>query len=115
MDNHACKTCRSPLTLIAGVQLSKFVRYMAAVAALLALAACASSPKPDKLIATVTPGLTKTELINRLGPPDGEYEYMGQNCFQYALGDTNVPLAVYFDAQARVAGTVRAACKGRVR
>lgn len=95
--------------------MSKSIRCAAALAALLALAACASSPKPDRIIASVSPGLTQTELMTRIGPPDRVYDYAGNDCFQYALGDNDVPLAVYFDAQGRVAAYTRAACKGRLR
>lgn len=95
--------------------MSKLLRYAAAVAPLLALVACASGDKPEKIIASVTPGLTQTELMQRLGPPDHVSEYNGRDCFQYALGDKDVPLAVYFDDQGRVASSARAACKGRMR
>jgi hypothetical protein len=102
-------------TLIAGAELSKLFRCAVALAPLLALAACASSEKPEKIIASVTPGLTQTELMQRLGPPDHVTDYAGRDCFQYAIGDKDVPLAVYFDDQGRVARTERAACKGRMR
>lgn len=95
--------------------MSKSVRNVAAVAALLALAACASSPKPEKIIASVSPGLTQTELMKRIGPPDRVFDYSGTDCFQYALGDNDVPLAVYFDAQGLVTTYTRAACKERMR
>jgi len=98
--------------------LSPFFRRAAVVplvVSLLALAACASGPKPEKIIASVTPGMSQTDLVQRLGPPDGEYSAGSRTCFQYAIGDKNVPLAVYLDDQRRVVGTARAACQGRVR
>ncbi|WP_185218932.1 outer membrane protein assembly factor BamE [Paraburkholderia dinghuensis] len=96
--------------------MSKLFRFAAAVAPLLVLAACASSDKePEKLIASVSPGLTQTEVMRHLGPPDHVYDYAGRDCFQYALGDKNVPLAVYFDDQGRVVSSTREACKGRMR
>lgn len=102
-------------TLIAGAELSKLFRCAVALAPLLALAACASSDSPEKIIASVTPGLTPTELMQRLGPPDHVTDYAGRDCFQYAIGEKDVPLAVYFDDQGRVARSERAACKGRMR
>jgi hypothetical protein len=99
--------------------LSPFFRRAAVVVPLivpfLALAACASGPKPEQIIASVTPGMSQTELVQKIGPPDNEYSAGGRTCFQYAIGDKNVPLAVYFDDQHRVAGTARGACQGRVR
>jgi len=95
--------------------LSPFFRRAAVVVPLLALAACASSPKPEVIIASVTPGLSQTAVMQKLGPPDSEYQSANGTCFQYALGDKNVPLAVYFDAQHVVAATARAACQGRLR
>ncbi|WP_296654679.1 hypothetical protein [Paraburkholderia sp.] len=95
--------------------MSKHFSSAAAMAALLALAAC-TGVKPEKVIATVKPGLTQTELMTRIGPPDSQYDDNGHACFQYAIGeDNNVPLAVYFDDQQRVARTERANCRGRLR
>jgi hypothetical protein len=96
--------------------LNKLFHCTVAAAALLGLAACTSAPKQDKVIAAVAPGLTQIELVERVGPPDSEYEYAGHDCFQYALDDKNsAPLAVYFDDQKRVMSSARAGCKGRMR
>jgi hypothetical protein len=99
--------------------LSKLFRCAVAVAPLLALAACASTIKPEKVIASVTPGLSQSELMQRLGPPDRQYDDNGLDCFQYVIGDKDkdkdVLLAVHFDDQKRVASTERGACQGRLR
>jgi hypothetical protein len=95
---------------------SKPTCYAIAAGALLALAACASSVKPDQIITQVTPGMTQLDVVKRVGPPDREYVYAGQNCFQYTLGEYNsVPFAVYFDGEQRVAGTSRERCAGLLR
>lgn len=78
------------------------------------LAACAPTIKPDQVISSVQPGMTQTEVYQRIGPPDHGSRANGLDCFQYDLGnDGNVPFAVYFDHTNHVAGTARAACQGR--
>lgn len=87
-----------------------------AAATLLSLAACASSVKPEQVITQVTPGMPQTEVVQRIGPPDREYSYAGNDCFQYALGDNGgTPFAVYFDGQHRVSAAKRGACAGMLR
>jgi hypothetical protein len=84
-----------------------------AAAALLSLAACASSVKPEQIITKVTPGMSQTEVVQRIGPPDSQTTNAGNDCFQYSLGDnTGTPFAVYFDGQHRVTGTARGGCTG---
>jgi osmotically inducible lipoprotein OsmE len=81
---------------------------------MLVLGAC-GTVKPDKVIGSVSLGLTRTELMQRIGPPDRQYQYADRDCFQYALGEeSQVPLAVYFDSQGRVATADRAICEGRL-
>ncbi|WP_322009095.1 outer membrane protein assembly factor BamE domain-containing protein [Paraburkholderia sp. J12] len=87
-----------------------------AAAALLGLAACASSVKPESIISQVSRGMTQQEVVRRIGPPDGEYTYAGNNCFQYALGDNNgTRFAVFFDADQRVTSAARGSCPGMPR
>lgn len=87
-----------------------------AAAALVSLAACGPTVKPEQVIASVLPGMTVNEVYKRIGPPDREYVVNGRNCFGYDLGNYgNVPFAVYFDNSHKVAGTVRGECKGRLR
>lgn len=83
-----------------------------AAAALLSLAACASSVKPEQIMTKVTPGMSQTEVVQRIGPPDNQTTNAGNDCFQYSLGDTGTPFAVYFDGQHRVSGTARSVCSG---
>lgn len=98
--------------------MSKLTQYTigtVVVTALLSLAACASV-KPENVITQVSKGMTQTDVIRHVGPPDREYAYAGNECFQYALGDdSRVPFAVYFDGQHRVAATSRTACPGVLR
>jgi hypothetical protein len=96
--------------------LSKPTRYAIAAGALLALAACAPTVKPEQVITQVTPGMSQIDVVKRVGPPDREYVYAGQDCFQYALGNySSVPFAVYFDGQQRVTATTRERCAGLLR
>jgi hypothetical protein len=96
--------------------LSKPIYYTMAAGALLALAACVSSVKPEQVITQVTPGMAQIDVVKRVGPPDREYVYAGQNCFQYALGNySSVPFAVYFDGQNHVTTTAQGRCAGLLR
>lgn len=96
--------------------MSKTFHYAFAIATLLSLAACASSAKPERLISSVTTGMTEGEVMKRLGPPEHEYADTANDCFQYTLGeDEAVPFAVYFDDQHRVIAAARANCRGRLR
>jgi hypothetical protein len=99
-----------------GIELSKLIYCTLGAAALLSLAACASSVKPEQVIGKVTPGMAQTEVVQRIGPPDREYSDAGNDCFQYALGDSGgTPYAVYFDGQHRVSSTQRGSCAGMLR
>ncbi len=96
--------------------MSKLTYCTLAAAALLGLAACASSVKPEQVITKVTPGMAQTEVVQRIGPPDRQYSYAGNDCFQYALGDNGgTPFAVYFDSQRRVSSAQRGSCAGMLR
>ncbi|QGZ61559.1 hypothetical protein [Paraburkholderia acidisoli] len=96
--------------------MSKLPLCAFAAAALVSLAACGPTVKPDQVMASVLPGMTENEVYKRIGPPDREYVANGRDCFGYDLGNYgNVPFAVYFDNSHKVAGTVRGECKGRRR
>ncbi|MCG5073798.1 hypothetical protein [Paraburkholderia tagetis] len=85
--------------------------YATLVASLLGVSACSSpTPTPDVAMSYVTQGMTQTDVVKRIGPPDRVLGENGNECFQYALGKYgNVPFAVYFK-QRGVAATARAKC-----
>ncbi len=96
--------------MIFGFDMNKLL-YATLVAALLGASACTSpTPAPDVTISSITRGMTQTDVIKRIGPPDRMVGENGNECYQYALGkDDDVPFAVYFK-QRVVAATTRANC-----
>ena len=83
--------------MIFGFDMNKLL-YATLVAALLGASACTSpTPAPDVTISSITRGMTQTDVIKRIGPPDRMVGENGNECYQYALGkDDDVPFAVYF-------------------
>jgi hypothetical protein len=94
-------------------EVSKLPFWALVAVTLASLGACSQSVKPDQIMASVKPGMTQSEVVERLGPPDSEYQPNGLACFQYLLGgDESVPFAVYFDGDQHVTSTTRAGCQG---
>lgn len=61
-------------------------------------------------MSSVMRGMTQTDVIKRIGPPDRMVGENGNECFQYALGKYgDVPFAVYFK-QRDVTATTHANC-----
>ncbi|WP_175772694.1 hypothetical protein [Paraburkholderia phenazinium] len=48
-------------------------------------------------MSSVHPGMTRDDVVNRIGPPDHLYGPNGNDCLEYSLGDDGqVPFAVHF-------------------
>lgn len=77
----------------------------------LGISACASTIKPESVMSSVRPGMTRDDVVNRIGPPDHLYGSTGNDCFEYSLGDNGqVPFAVYFRGDIAVTA-VHANCR----
>jgi hypothetical protein len=86
---------------------------MAGLACLFAmLSGCiTSNPDPAEVMARVKPGMTKDEMIDRVGPPDGNWGPWHSQCIEYGFGKYAADrYAVYINNQNRVVFSEHARC-----
>jgi osmotically inducible lipoprotein OsmE len=77
----------------------------------LGISACASTIKPESVMSLVHPGMTRDDVVNRIGPPDHLYGSTGNDCLEYSLGDDGkAPFAVYLRGDIAVTA-VQANCR----
>jgi hypothetical protein len=92
------------------VKINRLVCWAPFVVAL-GISACAPTKKPESVMSSVHPGMTRDDVVSRIGPPDHLYGATGKDCFEYLLGDDgHVPFAVYFSGNIAVTA-VHANCK----
>ncbi|BAN27026.1 hypothetical protein BRPE64_DCDS00900 (plasmid) [Caballeronia insecticola] len=76
-------------------------------------AGCAfhADPDPKEVMSRVRVGMTKDDVVDRLGPPDDNWGPVYSECSEYGFGKTNADrYAIYFNNQRRVIYSEHAAC-----
>jgi hypothetical protein len=75
------------------------------------LSGCASDPSGPEVMSQVKIGMTKDQVIDRLGPPDGTWGPWHSQCIEYGFARfARDRYAVYINNQSRVIFTEHAAC-----
>jgi outer membrane protein assembly factor BamE (lipoprotein component of BamABCDE complex) len=75
------------------------------------LGACASEPNPVDVMSRVKPGMTKDEVIDRLGPPDGSWGPWHSQCIEYGFQKyARDRYAIYINNRSRVVYIEHATC-----
>jgi hypothetical protein len=91
-------------------ELKRFVTASVAGIAVI-VCGCASDPSPADVMARVKPGMTKGEVIDRLGPPDNSWGPWHSQCIEYGFGKyARDRYAVYINNQSRVVYSEHAVC-----
>ncbi|SAK57877.1 hypothetical protein AWB75_02278 [Caballeronia catudaia] len=93
---------------------SKLFLALALLAVLLGLNGCAAfipDPNPQEYMSRVKIGMTRADVEDNLGPPDGNWGPWHSLCTEYAFGKNGVDrYAVYYNNQNRVVFTEHAGC-----
>jgi hypothetical protein len=75
------------------------------------LSGCASDPNPTEVMSQVHVGMTKDEVIDRLGPPDGNWGPWHSQCIEYGFKKYAMDrYAIYINNKDRVIFTEHAGC-----
>jgi hypothetical protein len=70
-----------------------------------------SEPNGAAVMTQVKPGMTKDEVVDRLGPPDGNWGPWHSQCIEYGFGRyAKDRYAVYVNNQSRVVLVEHAGC-----
>lgn len=68
-------------------------------------------PDPKEYMSPVKVGMTRAEVEDRLGPPDGSWGPWHSQCTEYGFGKHGSDrYSIYFNNQSRVVYTEHAAC-----
>ncbi|BBQ01313.1 hypothetical protein BSFA1_64410 (plasmid) [Burkholderia sp. SFA1] len=93
---------------------SKACLAWALVCAVLGLNGCAAfipDPNPTEFMSRVKIGMTRADVEDRLGPPDGNWGPWHSQCTEYGFGKHGADrYAVYYNNQSRVVFTEHANC-----
>ncbi|BCQ27004.1 outer membrane protein assembly factor BamE (plasmid) [Caballeronia sp. NK8] len=93
---------------------SKTCLVMALLGALIGLNGCSAfipDPDPTEYMSRVKIGMTRADVEDHLGPPDGNWGPWHSQCTEYAFKKHGVDrYSVYYNNQNRVVFTEHAAC-----
>ncbi|SAK82861.1 hypothetical protein AWB79_05542 [Caballeronia hypogeia] len=93
---------------------SKVYGLVGLACVLAGLSACAAfipEPDPTEFMSRVKVGMTRADVEDRLGPPDGNWGPWHSLCTEYGFGKHGADrYSVYYNNQTRVVYTEHAAC-----